>query len=125
MRRTQLEQLEENITQQEKNLKIAHGNLDSLTVKAPRAGRLTSFESEIGESKIRGQRLGIIDDINRYKLSGQVSEFYLNKLTIGQRAELKIEENTYQLELTKIYPEVIDNQFKIVLICFLVSFCIC
>lgn len=116
MRFAQVAQLEENVIQQEKNLLIARSNLDNLSVKAPRSGRLSDFNAEIGETKDRGERLGQIDDIHRYKLSGQVSEFYLSKLAVGQRAQIDIDGRIYTLELSKIYPEIKNNEFEIDLI---------
>ena len=113
LRLEQIKQLHTNVEQLEKNLSIARGNLDNLIVKAPRSGRLTSFNIEIGETRSRGERLGQIDDVSRYKLSGMVSEFYLNKLSLGQTAEVEINGKNHQLELSKIYPEVRNNEFEI------------
>ena len=62
-----VEQLEASVSQLEKNLTLARSNLDNLLVRAPRAGQLTSLDAEIGESKGRGQRLGQIDDVDRFK----------------------------------------------------------
>ncbi|WP_096086184.1 efflux RND transporter periplasmic adaptor subunit [Agaribacterium haliotis] len=113
MRLAQIEQLETSVAQLEKNLVIARSNLDNLIVKAPRSGRLTAFDVELGETRNRGQRLGQIDDVERYKASGMVSEYYLNRLSLGQRAEVEIHGHNYELELSKIYPEVRNNEFEV------------
>lgn len=113
MRIAQIEQLESNVAQLEKNLSIARSNLDNLLVKAPRAGRLTSFDIEVGESKNNGERLGQIDDISKFKAVGLVSEFYLNRLAIGQKARVKIAGKLYVLTLKKIYPQINNNEFEI------------
>ncbi|WP_448248371.1 efflux RND transporter periplasmic adaptor subunit [Thalassotalea agariperforans] len=113
MRIAQIEQLESNVAQLEKNLSIARRNLDNLLVKAPRAGRLTSFDIEMGESKSHGERLGQIDDISKFKAVGLVSEFYLSRLAIGQKARVNIAGNAYVLTLKKIYPQINNNEFEI------------
>lgn len=113
MRLAQIKQLASNVIQLEKNLEIARGNLDNLLVKAPRSGRLTSFDIDVGESKNGGERLGQIDDVERYKITGFVSEFYLNRLVIGQQAKVVISGEEYTLVLRKIYPQVINNEFEI------------
>lgn len=116
LRKLQIEQLEDNVIQLEKNLKIARSNLDNLLVTAPRSGRLTSFDIELGETLSRGERLGQIDDIDRYKVSGKVSEYYLSAMKLGQKAELLLNDEHYTLELIKIYPNIQNNEFEVDLI---------
>lgn len=60
-----------------KKLILARSNLDNLLIRAPRAGRLPSLAAELGESKGRGERLGQIDDVDRFKAVAFVNEFYL------------------------------------------------
>jgi len=113
IRLAQIEQLEASVSQLEKNLILTRSNLDNLLVKAPRAGQLTSLNAEIGESKGRGERLGRIDDVDRFKATSFVNEFYLNRVRVGQRAELEINGTRYDLEISKVYPNVQASQFEI------------
>ena len=113
IRLAQIEQLRSSVEQLEKNLILARSNLDSLLVRAPRGGRLTSLDAEIGESKGRGERLGQIDDVDRFKASAMVNEFYLDRVRVGQRAELEVGRDRYELEISKIYPEVRASQFEV------------
>ncbi len=113
VRLAQIEQLNSSVQQLEKNLKLARGNLDNLLIRAPRAGQLTSMDAEIGESKSRGERLGQIDDVEKFKATALVNEFYLNRVRIGQRAQLEINGRDYLLEISKIYPEVQASQFEV------------
>ena len=82
-------------------------------MRAPRAGQLTALNAEIGESKARGERLGQIDDVDRFKTSALVNEFYLGRVRTGQQAQLEIEGRQYLLEVSKIYPQVQSSQFRI------------
>ncbi len=113
IRLAQIEQLRSSVSQLEKNLVLARANLDNLTIRAPRAGNLTSLNAELGESKARGERLGQIDDIDRFKATALVNEFYLNRVRLGQRALLSVNGNDYDLEVGKIYPEVQAAQFEV------------
>ena len=113
IRLAQVEQLEASVDQLEKNLTLARANLDNLLVRAPRSGQLTALNAEIGESKGRGERLGQIDDVDRFKATAQVNEFYLNRVSIGQSAELDLDGRRYELEVAKIYPQVQASQFEI------------
>ena len=113
IRLAQIEQLRASVEQLEKNLTLARSNLDNLLVRAPRDGQLTSFDAEIGESKARGERLGQIDDVDRFKATALVNEFYLNRVRVGQRAELEVGGEVYELEVSKVYPEVEAAQFEV------------
>ena len=113
IRLAQIEQLTESVAQLQANLTLARSNLDNLLIRAPRAGQLTSLSAEIGESKARGERLGQIDDVARFKATALVNEFYLNRLTVGQQATLDTGGKTYSLLVSKIYPEVRASQFEV------------
>ena len=113
IRLTQIQQLRNSVAQLEKNLGLARANLDNLTIRAPRYGNLTSLNAEIGESKARGERLGQIDDVDRFKATALVNEFYLNRVRVGQRALLTLDNRDYELEVSKIYPEVQASQFQV------------
>jgi len=113
IRLAQIEQLNSSVEQLEKNLGLARGNLDNLLIRAPRAGHLTSMDVEIGESKARGERLGQIDDVDRFKAVAMVNEFYLNRVRVGQQTLLDFNGESFQLEVAKIYPEVQASQFEV------------
>ncbi len=113
IRLAQIEQLEGSVDQLEKNLTLARSNLDNLLIRAPRSGQLTSLNAELGESKARGERLGQIDDVDRFKATAMVNEFYLNRVRVGQSALLEIDGDDYRLEVSKVYPEVQASQFEI------------
>lgn len=113
IRLAQIEQLQSSVAQLEKNLGLARANLENLLVRAPRGGQLTSLNAELGESKARGERLGQIDDVDRFKATALVNEFYLNRVRVGQKAQLETGGRKYELEVGKVYPEVQASQFEI------------
>jgi len=113
IRLVQIEQLNNSVGQLEKNLTLARGTLDDLLIRAPRAGKLTSMNAEVGESKSRGQRMGQIDDVNKFKATALVNEFYVNRVRLGQRALLSVNGEDFDLEVSKIYPEIQAAQFEV------------
>jgi HlyD family secretion protein len=113
IRLVQIEQLNNSVEQLEKNLSLARANLENLLMRAPRAGQLTSLNAELGESKSRGERLGQIDDVDRFKANALVNEFYVDRIRIGQQAQVEIGGREYLLEISKVYPEVRASQFEI------------
>ena len=113
MRLAQIESLESGVEQLQRNLEIARRNLDNLVIRAPVAGQLTALDAEIGQSKQRGERLGQIDDVDDFKVTAQVDEFYVTRVALGQRAELTLGGEAYALEVAKVYPQVRDGQFEV------------
>jgi HlyD family secretion protein len=109
----QLAQLRAASSQLETSLALARKNLDDLNVRAPVAGKLSGFDAEIGESIVRGGRLGQIDDPDGYKLNVRIDEFYLGRVDIGQVATATHSGRDLDLRVAKIYPQVNDGQFEV------------
>ncbi|TNE62426.1 MAG: efflux RND transporter periplasmic adaptor subunit [Alphaproteobacteria bacterium] len=97
----------------EQNLEFSRKNLDNLNVRAPVDGKLSGFNVEIGQSIDRGGRLGQIDDPDDYKLAANIDEFYLGRVDLGQTATFERGGESYQMEVTKIYPQVNNGQFEV------------
>ena len=95
------------------SLAIARDNLGNLVISAPIDGQLTLLDANPGESKARGQRVGQVDEVNAFKVSAFVDEFYLSRVTMGQLAEVEIDGKTYELTVAKEYPDVRERQFEI------------
>jgi len=109
MQQEQLQFLKETSKRLESNLDISRQNLANMNVKAPVNGKLSGFNVEIGQSIGRGERLGQIDSPNDYKLTADIDEFYLSRIDIGQLAKF----HDYKLEISKIYPQVQNGQFRV------------
>jgi HlyD family secretion protein len=109
----QLRQLRAAGTQLETSLALARKNLDDLNVRAPVAGKLSGFDVEVGESIVRGGRLGQIDDPDTYKLNVRIDEFYLGRVDIGQTAVATHNGRDLEMRIAKIYPQVNEGQFEV------------
>jgi HlyD family secretion protein len=109
----QLTRMSEALDAMNRNLAIARDNLSNLVIVAPIDGQLTSLEANAGESKARGQRVGQVDELDVFKVSAFVDEFYLSRVAMGQLAEVEVDGKRYVLELSKEYPGVRDRQFEI------------
>ncbi len=108
-----ISQLAAETEQLRKNLEITRSNLDNLVVKAPISGQLTTFDAKIGQSLSHGQRIGQVDEIDSFKVSAFVDEFYLSRVRVGQKATAEIDGRTYDFTVTKVYPNVKDRQFEV------------
>lgn len=112
-RQLQVQRIDQSIEMMERNLTAITNNLSNLTVKAPISGQLTSFDVEIGESKNRGENLGRIDVLDNYKVSSNIDEHYLRRVRAGQAGSFSYNGTDYKVEVTKVFPEVQNNQFEV------------
>jgi HlyD family secretion protein len=109
----QLARMNEALEALNRSLAIARDNLTNLVVTAPIDGQLTLLEANAGESKAPGQRVGQVDEQNKFKVSAFVDEFYLSRVIIGQLAEVDLDGKRHELTVVKEYPDVRDRQFEI------------
>ena len=111
-----LEQIATQIVMLTENLEISQTSFESLLVKAPIAGQLTSFPVEPGESKQNGQRLGQIDVIDQYKIVAQIDEFYVTRVVPDQAATFTLTGAEYATRVVKVYPEITQGTFEVDLV---------
>jgi HlyD family secretion protein len=116
IRETRRVQIETQVAKLEENLLVSQSSFESLLVRAPIAGQLTSLPVEIGESKQAGQRLGQIDVIDQFKVVAQIDEFYVSRVFTGQTSSFSLTGREYMTRLLKVYPEITDGTFEVDLV---------
>lgn len=109
-------QIEAQIEMLTENLEISQASFESLLVKAPISGQLTSLDAEIGQSKQTGQRLGQIDVVDQYKIVAQIDEFYVSRVAPDQAATFTLAGREYQARVEIVYPEITAGTFEVDLI---------
>jgi HlyD family secretion protein len=112
-RNLQIEMLEASVDRIQANLEVVRQNVENLYLRAPVTGQLTSLNAEIGESKVRGERLGQIDILDGFKVRAGVDEHYIVRVQQGLSGEFDLAGQTYELVVSKVYPEVRDGRFEV------------
>jgi HlyD family secretion protein len=113
LRVQQLPQIHSQIVKLQQDLKITHGKLDNLTVRAPVTGRLTAMDLKVGENRNRGERFGEITPETGNKLAAEVDEYYLGRVQTGQNAHVEIGDKTWTLQVVRVYPKVSNGTFTV------------
>ncbi len=113
LRVRQLPEIESQIEKLREDLAITHSKLDNLTVRAPVTGRLTSMDLKVGENRNRGERFAEITPLTGYKLTANVDEYYLQRVAVGETAQVDVGEQIFSARVTRVYPEVKDGTFAI------------
>jgi HlyD family secretion protein len=116
IREVRLEQIATQTRKLEENLEVSQSSFDSLLVRAPISGQLTSLPVEIGESKQGGERLGQIDVVDQYKVVAQIDEFYVSRVVSDQEATFTLSGNEFNARVIKVYPEVTEGTFEVDLV---------
>ena len=108
----QIQQLEESIDRLRRNLEVIKQNEENLTLRAPLTGLLSSLIAEVGESKPGGERLGQIDVEGAFKVRAAIDEHYIARIRSGQAGSFDFAGGTYDLVMSRVYPEVLEGQFE-------------
>ncbi len=108
----QIQQLEESVDRLRLNLEVIKQNEENLTIRAPITGLLSSLIAEVGESKPGGNRLGQIDVEDEFKVRAAIDEHYIARIRSGQAGSFDFAGGTYDLVISRVYPEVIEGQFE-------------
>lgn len=116
IRNDRMQQIALQVNKLEENLELSQSSFENLLVRAPISGQLTSLPIEVGENKIRGQRLGQIDVIEQFKIVAQVDEYYVTRVNSEQSAPFTLGGQQFRARVIKIYPEITDGTFTIDLV---------
>lgn len=113
LRLRQLPQIGRQIRTLEQDVKVTHGTLDDLIVRAPVSGRLTAMDLKVGQTLGPDGRVAVITPGTGYKLSAAVDEYYLGRVQVGQVGEVEVGDGTWPLRVIRVYPQVTDGTFAV------------
>ena len=111
VRKQALRQMDQAIRGLASGLELVAATVDALAVRAPNDGVLTDFRLLVGQAVRQDQPIGRIDDPKRFKLSAQVDEFYLRRVSPGREGRISQEGKTYTLQVSTVYPQIKEGRF--------------
>jgi HlyD family secretion protein len=111
----QLEQAERSISRLNLSLDLVSQVLDSLEVRAPISGFLSSIDAQLGQNINRGQRIGQIDVLDGYKISVTIDQYYISRVEVGTQGRFTLDGHTHEAVIERIFPEVdvASNTFRV------------
>ncbi|MBT3244558.1 MAG: HlyD family efflux transporter periplasmic adaptor subunit [Bacteroidetes bacterium] len=112
-RTTQVINLEQALTRMHDNLSLVKEKLESLNIKAPISGQLGTLNAEIGQTITTGYRVGQVNVLDSYKVMAPIDEHWIDRIKHGLLGTLDRNDKTFELSITKVYPEVRNGQFEI------------
>jgi len=90
--------------------------IDNLAVRAPISGQLSFLNATLGQQIRQSENIGEIKVIDNFKISTQLSEYYIDRVMVGLPASVTYQGNKYPLKVSKVVPEVRDRQFRVELV---------
>lgn len=90
--------------------------MDNLVVRAPISGQLSFLNATLGQQIRQSESIGEIKVMDNFKISTQLSEYYIDRVMTGLPASVTYQGNKYPLKISKVVPEVRDRQFRVELI---------
>lgn len=90
--------------------------LQGLVVRAPIDGQLSFLSVIPGEKVNAGTNIGELKEMEQMKLTASVSEYYIDRISLGLPASITYQDRKYNLKITRINPEIKDRLFEVDLI---------
>lgn len=112
-RLAQVDQMEDNLSNMQQNIQLIRRRKESMNVVSPIDGELGLLDVELGQSISAGQKIGQINDLTNYKVTGQIDEHYLDRVHKDLTATSARNDKDMNLRLRKVFPEVKDGKFKV------------
>ena len=111
-RSVQIALMQESLSNMQQNFSLVRQRADNLNVRASHSGQLGSLTVELGQNVAAGQQIGQINILDKYKIVVKIDEHYIDRVEAGLRGKTMRQNQQFDVEVKKIYPEVIDGQFR-------------
>jgi HlyD family secretion protein len=110
----QARQSAESYSNMKNTLELMKKKVADLVVRAPVDGQLTNtMDSEVGQTKNKGEHLGQIDVQSGFKVRVDVDEHYLSRIYNGLMGDFTFADKTYKLTIKKVYTQVTNGRFQV------------
>ena len=94
----------------------ARSRMDNLVVRATAEGQLSFLNVTPGQRVGPSENIGEIKVLDNFKINTQLSEYYIDRLTVGLPASVTYQGSKFPLRVSKVVPEVKDRQFRVDLV---------
>lgn len=111
-RSIQVERLRESLANMEHNLQLVRQRADNLQVRASYDGQLGSLTPELGQNIPSGANIGKINILDNYKIQVSIDEHYIDRISLGLTGKFEQQNTSYNVYVSKVYPEVHGGQFR-------------
>ncbi len=112
-RALQVDNMEQNLASMRRNMDLVRQRIDNLDVKSSIDGELGMLDVVLGESVGSGHKMGQINDLSDFKIEAMIDEHYIDRVMRGLNASFERGDESYELKVSKVFPEVRSGQFRV------------
>ncbi len=87
-----------------KELNEMKRTLNDAQIRVPRSATITFISNQIGAQVTQGSQVAIIADLKHFKINGEVSEMYANRVRVGNGVRVRINGNDYNGLVSNLEP---------------------
>lgn len=88
-----------------RNLNEKSRTLSDARVSSPRDATLTFIHDQIGEKVSEGQKIAVIADLGHFRVDGEISDSYANKIGVGSQAIVRIGKERLKGVVSNLTPQ--------------------
>jgi RND family efflux transporter MFP subunit len=108
--------MQNDLHREERRFERSRERLDNLVIRAPIDGQLSFISPIMGERVSAGASIGELKVIDEVKITTRISEFHINRISVGQSAVITHQGTRYPLRITRVNPEIRERQFEVDLV---------
>lgn len=101
---------------EQKKLERSLQRMEELVVRAPADGQLSFVKVTLGQQVAAGENLAEVKVMSQFKVHASLSEYYVDRVTVGLSASVTYQGKRYALKVSKVVPEVKDRTFDVDLV---------
>ena len=101
---------------EQKKLERSLQRMEELVVRAPTDGQLSFVKVTLGQQVAAGENLAEVKVMSQFKVHASLSEYYVDRVTVGLPASVTYLGKRYALKVSKVVPEVKDRTFDVDLV---------
>lgn len=97
-----------------RNIDLLYKTLGEAQIMAPRSATLTWINDQVGASVSQGSNLAILSDLSSFKVEGEITDSYADKITTGNRVNVVIGSEKLSGTVGNVTPSVNNGIIKFV-----------
>ncbi|MDD4727527.1 MAG: efflux RND transporter periplasmic adaptor subunit [Dysgonamonadaceae bacterium] len=110
------ELMDKELERAQKSVLHARSRMTNLVVRAPVDGQLSFLNVTQGQRVGSSENIGEIKVMDNFKIHTGLSEYYIDRLTVGLPATVTYQGDKFPLRVSKVVPEVKNRQFRVDLV---------
>ncbi|MCQ2214575.1 MAG: HlyD family efflux transporter periplasmic adaptor subunit [Bacteroidales bacterium] len=108
--------LESDFQRVDKRYERSRERMENMVVRATTDGQFSFGGATLGQRIMAGEAIGEIKVMTSYKMSIQLNEYYIDRVSSGLPARITYQDQKYELKVSRVVPEVKNHSFEVELV---------